>query len=56
MSQEHQSGQEHAEGKNHGNVLLSVDRWNEMDWDHNGFITFEEFVFSFYSWVDDAAE
>lgn len=33
------------------NPLASKDRWAEMDWDHNNCITYQEFVFSFYTWV-----
>lgn len=42
----------------HGNeqgvaqILLSEDRWNEMDWDHNGNVDFGEFVYAFTKWVD----
>jgi len=38
-------------GEGGSNPLLSEDRWKEMDWDQNGCITFEEFVFSFQKWV-----
>eukprot|EP01138_Halocafeteria_seosinensis_P007383 gb/GECG01007548.1/.p1 GENE.gb/GECG01007548.1/~~gb/GECG01007548.1/.p1 ORF type:complete len:359 (+),score=67.56 gb/GECG01007548.1/:1-1077(+) len=31
--------------------LLSEDRWNELDWDKDGRITFKEFLFAFYNWV-----
>jgi calcium-binding protein CML len=43
-----------AEGRGGGtSAFLSKERWAEMDWDHNGTISFEEFVFAFYAWVDD---
>ncbi|CAM9690283.1 unnamed protein product [Phaeothamnion confervicola] len=35
-----------------GSSLLSEDRWQEMDWDSNGDISFEEFVYAFTKWVD----
>jgi len=38
-------------GEGGRNPLLSEDRWKEMDWDKNNCITFEEFVFSFHTWV-----
>jgi len=41
------------QGASNSNSLLSSDRWNEMDWDRNGAVSFEEFVASFYSWVAD---
>ena len=45
------------EGKGSGtSAFLSKERWAEMDWDHNGTISFEEFVFAFYAWVDDGEE
>lgn len=36
--------------------LLSAARWQEMDWDHDGFITFQEFIFTFVRWVGDTAD
>jgi len=39
-------------GKSAASSFLSEDRWNEMDWDQNGSITFEEFVYAFTRWVD----
>ena len=38
-------------GEGGSNPLLSEERWKEMDWDKNNCITFEEFVFSFHTWV-----
>lgn len=35
-------------------MLLSADRWNELDWDKNGTISFYEFVFALNKWVQDA--
>ncbi len=32
--------------------MLSKERWDEMDWDHNGNIDFAEFVFAFSKWID----
>ncbi len=32
--------------------MLSKERWDEMDWDHNGNIDFAEFVFAFSNWID----
>eukprot|EP00639_Heterosigma_akashiwo_P005474 CAMPEP_0194587726 /NCGR_PEP_ID=MMETSP0292-20121207/19333_1 /TAXON_ID=39354 /ORGANISM="Heterosigma akashiwo, Strain CCMP2393" /LENGTH=425 /DNA_ID=CAMNT_0039444047 /DNA_START=89 /DNA_END=1366 /DNA_ORIENTATION=+ len=32
--------------------FFSEERWGEMDWDHNGSISFEEFVYAFTRWVD----
>jgi calcium-binding protein CML len=29
----------------------SIRRFEEMDWDHNGLVTFKEFLFSFIDWV-----
>lgn len=40
-------------GEGGSNPLLSEERWKEMDWDKNNCITFEEFVFSFHTWVMD---
>mmetsp|Transcript_5426 Transcript_5426/g.9750 ORF Transcript_5426/g.9750 Transcript_5426/m.9750 type:complete len:103 (-) Transcript_5426:203-511(-) len=31
--------------------LLSRDRWKELDWDSDGFITYQEFIFTFVKWV-----
>lgn len=30
---------------------LGVKRFEEMDWDHNGLVTFKEFLFAFTDWV-----
>lgn len=38
-------------GGGHMNALLSKERWGEMDWDHDGTITFKEFVFALMKWV-----
>ncbi|CAN0276457.1 unnamed protein product [Ascophyllum nodosum] len=32
--------------------ILSQERWDEMDWDSNGDISFGEFVYAFTKWVD----
>eukprot|EP00903_Cladosiphon_okamuranus_P012072 g11333.t1 len=32
--------------------ILSQERWDEMDWDSNGDISFGEFVYAFAKWVD----
>ena len=46
-----------AEGTGSGtSAFLSQDRWDEMDWDKDETISFEEFVFAFYAWVDDDEE
>mgnify|MGYP001175720097 CR=1 FL=1 len=34
-------------------VFLNEDRWQELDWDHNGVVDFEEFVFAFSEWIRD---
>ncbi len=34
-------------------VFLNEDRWKELDWDQNGVIDFEEFVFAFSEWIRD---
>ncbi|OQR80895.1 hypothetical protein ACHHYP_17077 [Achlya hypogyna] len=33
------------------NTFISQKRFNEMDWDHDGSITFKEFLMAFESWV-----
>lgn len=48
-----QSGGASATTKStHTGGMVTENKWNEMDWDANGFIDFAEFVFSFASWVD----
>lgn len=48
--------EEHAKaGGGKHNPLASKDRWREMDWDQNSCITFQEFVFSFYTWINPEA-
>lgn len=39
-------------------AFLSEARWAEMDWDRDGTITFEEFLYSFLEWVglDDESD
>ncbi|CAN0293544.1 unnamed protein product, partial [Scytosiphon promiscuus] len=32
--------------------ILSQERWDEMDWDSNGDISFGEFVYAFTKWID----
>jgi len=34
-------------------LFLSEDRWRELDWDCNGAVSFEEFVFAFSEWIKD---
>ncbi|CAK4634392.1 unnamed protein product [Aphanomyces euteiches] len=34
------------------NAFITQRRFNEMDWDHDGSITFKEFLMAFESWVD----
>lgn len=34
-------------------IFLNEDRWKELDWDKNGVIDFEEFVFAFSEWIKD---
>ena len=43
-------------GEGGSNPLLSSERWQEMDWDKNNCIAFEEFVFSFHTWVMSSDE
>lgn len=31
--------------------FLNKERWNELDWDQNGTITFQEFLLAFEKWV-----
>ena len=35
--------------------FLSDQRWQEMDWDKNGSISFAEFCFAFTGWVLDSS-
>jgi hypothetical protein len=42
---------EKGSGGGRNNALLMEDRWSELDWDHDGQITFKEFLFAFYKWV-----
>ena len=37
-------------------ALLSEERWQEMDWDKDGTITFKEFLSAMYEWVGTADE
>lgn len=32
--------------------MASQERWDEMDWDSNGDISFGEFVYAFTKWAD----
>lgn len=34
-------------------LFLNEDRWRELDWDKNGQVSFEEFVFAFSEWIKD---
>ena len=34
-------------------VFLNEDRWRELDWDRNGTVSFEEFIFAFSEWIKD---
>lgn len=34
-------------------LFLNEDRWRELDWDRNGNVSFEEFVFAFSEWIKD---
>jgi len=34
-------------------LFLNDDRWKELDWDKNGKVSFEEFVFAFSEWIKD---
>eukprot|EP00633_Aureoumbra_lagunensis_P009547 CAMPEP_0197309252 /NCGR_PEP_ID=MMETSP0891-20130614/7812_1 /TAXON_ID=44058 ORGANISM="Aureoumbra lagunensis, Strain CCMP1510" /NCGR_SAMPLE_ID=MMETSP0891 /ASSEMBLY_ACC=CAM_ASM_000534 /LENGTH=305 /DNA_ID=CAMNT_0042794209 /DNA_START=269 /DNA_END=1186 /DNA_ORIENTATION=+ len=34
-------------------LFLQEDRWKELDWDQNGEVSFEEFVFAFSEWIRD---
>lgn len=34
-------------------VFLNEDRWRELDWDRNGNVSFEEFIFAFSEWIKD---
>ena len=31
--------------------FLTEERYNELDWDHDGSVTFKEFLFAFMAWV-----
>jgi calcium-binding protein CML len=31
---------------------LQNERWNEMDWNHDGTIEFSEFIYTFSRWID----
>jgi calcium-binding protein CML len=33
------------------NELLSRERWQELDWDSDGYITYQEFIFTYVKWV-----
>jgi calcium-binding protein CML len=33
------------------NQLLSRERWQELDWDSDGYITYQEFIFTYVKWV-----
>jgi calcium-binding protein CML len=33
-------------------MIVLQERWAEMDWDSDGNIDFEEFVFTFSKWMD----
>lgn len=46
-----------ANSKEDGSDLfLSEDRWSELDWDKNGQVSFEEFIFAFSEWIKDFYE
>ena len=36
--------------------ISAQERWEEMDWDSNGDISFGEFVYAFTKWVDFEGE
>lgn len=38
-------------GAGTSNGLLSKERWDEMDWDGDGTITFKEFLWALLGWV-----
>ena len=44
-----------GKGKPRANALLSRQRWEELDWDADGSITFKEFLFAMFKWcgLDD---
>lgn len=48
----------HAVHPGPGSRFMTQERFDELDWDGDGFITFKEFLFAFESWVgfDDDAE
>ena len=31
--------------------VLTKERWQEMDWDHDGNISFKEFFWAFQQWI-----
>lgn len=39
-------------GDEDGGGSIGPERWNELDWDSSGNISFEEFVYAFEKWVD----
>ncbi|GMH48140.1 hypothetical protein TL16_g00227 [Triparma laevis f. inornata] len=40
------------DGAGEGQFFLDEERWNEMDWNHDGTIEFSEFIYTFSRWVD----
>ncbi|KAJ8598484.1 hypothetical protein CTAYLR_001340 [Chrysophaeum taylorii] len=48
-----QKMQRQNEKENGSDLFLSEDRWGEIDWDKNGQVDFEEFVFAFSEWIKD---
>lgn len=42
---------EHGGSGRGANLLLSADRWEELDWDSDGSITIKEWLYAFMTWV-----
>jgi len=36
--------------------MLTSERWKEMDWDDDGHITYQEFIYTFVQWVSSVGE
>lgn len=48
--------QQNSQSENGSDIFLNEDRWRELDWDKNGQVSFEEFVFAFSEWIKDFYE
>ena len=52
-------GHAHAKAHKHSAEFFTKGRWDELDWDHDGTITFKEFFFAMETWAgieDDEEE